>query len=78
MQPSELKSPKPPNISDSTIAQSNRTLENSPKKKRVSLCKKLEVVYIESFKKFNTVNGSSIEIPRKKRTNEIKCNCMVF
>lgn len=77
MEPLELTSPKPPNITDSTIDQS-RTLEITPKKKRVSLCKKLEVVYIESFKKFNIPQGNSLEIPKKKKINEIKCNCMVF
>ena len=77
MEPLELTSQKLPNITDSTIDQS-RTLEITPKKKRVSLCKKLEVVYIESFKKFNIPQGNSLEIPKKKKINEIKCNCMVF
>lgn len=75
MQPLELTSPKPPYITDSTIDQS-RTMENSSKKKRVSLCKKLEVVYIESFKKFNI--PQAFENSKKKKSNEIKCNCMVF
>ena len=60
-----------PSYSTSITERSDNCLHYSPKKKKVTLDRKLQVVYVQSYKKYN-------EIPQKSKNNEIKCQCMVF